>query len=110
MSHHYEFTEGIKVVQKVFCSLVFFLVQYLFLFICFDLFSFCRLKEAIEIALQLSPKHNVLDGFSQNHRIRSPLGSVQSNIIFDESNMMPKEMMVEARLKAFDLNYDIFEV
>lgn len=40
----------------------------------------------------------------------SPLGSVQSNIIFDATDTLPKEVMLETTLKVFDYNYDIFEV
>uniref|UniRef100_A0A3B4VIY8 Apolipoprotein B n=1 Tax=Seriola dumerili TaxID=41447 RepID=A0A3B4VIY8_SERDU len=52
----------------------------------------------------------VFDGMSQNYKINSPLGSVQSNIIFDGSDTLPKEVMLETTLKVFDYNYDIFEV
>lgn len=62
------------------------------------------------MVLQPNPKNGVLDGLSQNYKVSSPLGSVQSNIVFDDRNTMPKEMMMEATLEAFDFNYDIFEV
>lgn len=62
------------------------------------------------MVLQTTPKNGVLDGLSQNYRINSPLGSVHSNIIFNDRNTMPKEMMMEATLEAFDINYDILEV
>uniref|UniRef100_A0A3B4XVK3 Apolipoprotein B n=1 Tax=Seriola lalandi dorsalis TaxID=1841481 RepID=A0A3B4XVK3_SERLL len=47
---------------------------------------------------------------SQNYKINSPMGSVQSNIIFDGRDTLPKEVMLETTLKVFDYNYDIFEV
>ncbi|XP_070836043.1 apolipoprotein B-100 isoform X2 [Chaetodon trifascialis] len=71
-----------------------------------------RLRDHIELALndQLSPTNKVFDGMSHNYKIDSPLGSVQSNIIFDAMNTIPKEVMLETKLKVSDYNYDIFEV
>ncbi|XP_074517715.1 apolipoprotein B-100 isoform X1 [Sebastes fasciatus] len=71
-----------------------------------------QLREYIELALtdQLSPTNEVFDGKSSNYRIESPLGSVQSNIIFDAMDTLPKEVMLETTLKVFDYSYDIFEV
>ncbi|XP_070776697.1 apolipoprotein B-100 [Enoplosus armatus] len=68
-----------------------------------------QLWEHIELALenQLSPANG---GISRNYKIDSPLGSVQSNIIFDATDTLPKEVMLETTLKVFDYNYDIFEV
>ena len=73
---------------------------------------FYRLREDIEAALQgdLSPNDVIYDGLSRNYRIDSPLGSIQSNIILDGKNTLPKEIMLEATLKAFDYKYDFFEV
>lgn len=59
---------------------------------------------------QLSPTNKAFDGMSHNYKIDSPLGSVQSNVIFDAANTLPKEVMLETTLKVFDYNYDIFEV
>ncbi|XP_037341646.2 apolipoprotein B-100 [Pungitius pungitius] len=69
-----------------------------------------QLKEYIESALrdQLLPK--VFNGMSINCKMDSPLGSVQSNIIFDGTDTLPKEMMLETTLNVFNYNYDIFEV
>lgn len=47
---------------------------------------------------------------SGNYKIATPFGSVQSNIIFDAANTLPKEVMLETTLKVFDYNYDVFEV
>uniref|UniRef100_A0A3Q1CD90 Vitellogenin domain-containing protein n=1 Tax=Amphiprion ocellaris TaxID=80972 RepID=A0A3Q1CD90_AMPOC len=70
------------------------------------------LREYIDLALkdELSPPNKVFDGMSRNYKINSPLGSIQSNMIFDDRDTLPKEMMLETTLKAFDYNYDIFEV
>ncbi|XP_072221414.1 apolipoprotein B-100 [Leuresthes tenuis] len=70
------------------------------------------LREDIEAALQgdLSPNDVIYDGLSRNYKVDSPLGSIQSNIILDGKNTLPKEMMLEATLKAFDNKYDFFEV
>uniref|UniRef100_A0A8C2XEB4 Apolipoprotein B n=1 Tax=Cyclopterus lumpus TaxID=8103 RepID=A0A8C2XEB4_CYCLU len=71
-----------------------------------------QLKGHIELALrdQLPPTNKVFDGMSRNCKIDSPLGSVQSNIIFDTTDTLPKELMLETTLKVFNFNYDIFEV
>ncbi|XP_051252201.1 apolipoprotein B-100 [Dicentrarchus labrax] len=71
-----------------------------------------ELRDYIELALkdQVSPTNKVFDGMSHNYKTDSPLGSVQSNIIFDATNTLPKEVMLETTLKVFDYNYDIFEV
>lgn len=57
----------------------------------------------------LPPTNKAFDGMSCNYKIASPLGSAQSNIIFDRDTL-PKEVMLETTLKVFDYNYDIFEV
>ncbi|KAM9341244.1 apolipoprotein B-100 [Symphorus nematophorus] len=69
-------------------------------------------REYIESALndQPSDTNNIFDGMSRNRKIDTPLGSVQSNIIFDGTDTLPKEMMLETTLKVFDYSYDIFEV
>lgn len=59
---------------------------------------------------QLSTTNKTFDGMSHSYKMDSPLGSVQGNVIFDASNTLPKEMMLETTLKVFDYNYDIFEV
>ncbi|XP_032355767.1 apolipoprotein B-100 [Etheostoma spectabile] len=71
-----------------------------------------QLREYIELALrdQPSPANKVFAGMSSNYKIDSPLGSVQSNIIFDATDTLPKEVMLETTLKVFDYNYDIFEI
>nr|XP_046268549.1 apolipoprotein B-100 isoform X3 [Scatophagus argus] len=71
-----------------------------------------QFKEYIKLALneQLSATNKAFDGMSRNYKINSRLGSVQSNIIFDAMNTLPKEVMLETTLKVFDYNYDIFEV
>ncbi|XP_030615071.1 apolipoprotein B-100 [Archocentrus centrarchus] len=70
------------------------------------------LREYIELALngQLSPTGTVFDGMSRNYKMASSLGSIQSNIIFDGRDTLPKEMMLETTLKVFDYSHDIFEV
>ncbi|XP_018553179.1 apolipoprotein B-100 [Lates calcarifer] len=70
-----------------------------------------QLREYIELAMKdhLPPTNKAFDGMSCNYKIASPLGSAQSNIIFDRDTL-PKEVMLETTLKVFDYNYDIFEV
>ncbi|XP_041668257.1 apolipoprotein B-100 [Cheilinus undulatus] len=65
------------------------------------------LKEYIDSALQ---DVAVADGMSQNFKLDSSLGSVQGNIIRDDMNTLPKEVMLETTLKVFDYTFDIFEV
>ncbi|XP_053192306.1 apolipoprotein B-100 [Scomber japonicus] len=52
----------------------------------------------------------VYGGRSRNYKIDTPLGSVRSNAIFDATNTLPKEVMLEATLKVLDYNHNIFEV
>lgn len=59
---------------------------------------------------QLSPTGAIFDGVSRNYKLDSSLGSIQSNVIFDGSDTLPKEVMLETTLKVFDYSYDIFEV
>ncbi|KAM4724117.1 apolipoprotein B-100 [Anableps anableps] len=71
-----------------------------------------ELRELIEVALQdqLWSTNTMFNGLSKNYKLSSPLGSVQSNVIFDDKNTLPKEMKLEVSLKAFDHSYDMFEV
>ncbi|CAJ1074177.1 apolipoprotein B-100 [Xyrichtys novacula] len=64
-------------------------------------------KEYIESAFQYSPQ---VKSMSANYKLDSPLGSIQSNIIVDSTNSLPKEVMLETTLKVFDYNCDIFQV
>uniref|UniRef100_UPI003AAA740B apolipoprotein B-100 n=1 Tax=Centroberyx gerrardi TaxID=166262 RepID=UPI003AAA740B len=70
-----------------------------------------QFKNYIELALkdQLSPTNEFI-GMSRNYKMETPLASVQGNIIFDPTDTLPKEVMLETTLKVFDYNYDIFEV
>lgn len=54
--------------------------------------------------------NEVIDGKSRNYNIESPLGSLSVNIIFDATNTLPKEVMLETTLNVFNYSYDIFEV
>uniref|UniRef100_A0A3B4FGW7 Apolipoprotein Ba n=1 Tax=Pundamilia nyererei TaxID=303518 RepID=A0A3B4FGW7_9CICH len=71
-----------------------------------------QLREYTESALNGQPSLTgaIFDGMSRNYKLDSSLGSIQSNIIFDGSDTLPKEMMLETTLKVFDYSYDIFEV
>ncbi|CAN9502027.1 unnamed protein product [Ophioblennius macclurei] len=51
----------------------------------------------------------VLTGVSSNYKLKSPLGSIQTNFIFD-GDALPKEMTLGGNLKIFEEDYDIFEV
>lgn len=53
---------------------------------------------------------NIDYGRSHHYKIDTPLGSVQSNVIFDSANTLPKEVMLETTLKVLDYNHNIFEV
>lgn len=71
-----------------------------------------RLRNLIEEALGelLSSSHHPSGSTSRNHIVATSMGSLQSNIIFDGANTLPKEVMLETTLKVLDYNYDIFEV
>lgn len=47
---------------------------------------------------------------SRNYKVDSPFGSIQSNVICNESTPIAKEVMMKTTLKVFDSTYDIFEV
>nr|XP_033967462.1 apolipoprotein B-100 isoform X2 [Pseudochaenichthys georgianus] len=63
-----------------------------------------------DIELVLEDTNTLVDGMSSHYKIESVLGSIQSNIIFNATDTLPKEVMLETTLKVFDYNYDIFEV
>ncbi|KAF3844295.1 hypothetical protein F7725_007458 [Dissostichus mawsoni] len=63
-----------------------------------------------DIELVLADTNTLVDGMSSHYKIDSALGSIQSNIIFNATDTLPKEVMLETTLKVFDYNYDIFEV
>ncbi|XP_063764989.1 apolipoprotein B-100 isoform X2 [Eleginops maclovinus] len=63
-----------------------------------------------DIELALADTNTVVEGMSNYYEIDSALGSIQSKIIFDATDTLPKEVMLETTLKVFDYNYDIFEV
>ena len=47
---------------------------------------------------------------SGSYRLETPLGSVQTNLIFDGADTLPKEVMLETTLRVLDFREDIFEV
>ena len=47
---------------------------------------------------------------SNNYKLETPIGSVQSNFIFDGANTLPKEVMLETTLRVLGFRQDIFEV
>lgn len=71
-----------------------------------------RFGEDIILALsdQLSTTKEMSDDKSHNFREDYAFGSVQSDIIFDDMNTLPKEVTLTTILNGFDENYDIFEV
>ncbi|KAM3871405.1 apolipoprotein B-100 [Diretmus argenteus] len=71
-----------------------------------------QFRKYVEAALehQLSTANTGFIGMSRNYKIETPLASAQGSIIFDPTNTLPKEVMLETTLKVFDYNYDIFEV
>ncbi|KAG7508735.1 apolipoprotein B-100-like [Solea senegalensis] len=58
--------------------------------------------------------HNDFTTKSRNYKLgmgdESVQAAMQGNVIFDSSNRMPKEVMLETTLKAFGYNMDIWEV
>ncbi|KAM8833273.1 apolipoprotein B-100 isoform 1-T1 [Synchiropus picturatus] len=65
--------------------------------------------EFIASSLNDQPQNKIF-GMSRNFKSDLPLGSVQSNVIFDSTNTLPKELMLETTLKVFDYNDNVFEV
>uniref|UniRef100_A0A672I0G0 Apolipoprotein Ba n=1 Tax=Salarias fasciatus TaxID=181472 RepID=A0A672I0G0_SALFA len=72
-----------------------------------------NIRTSIDAGLKLWHQLNNLlfhnDRMSGNYKLDSPLGSVQTNIIFD-NDAFPKEMTLGGNLKVFDDDYDVFEV
>lgn len=50
------------------------------------------------------------DDKSRNVRVDYSFGSIQSDIIFDEMNSLPKEVTLKTMLNVYDKSYDILEV
>lgn len=71
-----------------------------------------RFGEEILLALshRLSLTKKMSSDKSRNYRLDYAFGSMQSNIIYDDMNTLPKEVTSRTILNAFDKNYDIFEV
>ncbi|XP_034531344.1 apolipoprotein B-100 [Notolabrus celidotus] len=69
-----------------------------------------EMKEVIEYSERALQDYIEVNGMSANRKLDSPLGSVQSNMILDNVNTLPKEVMLETTLKVFDYEYDFFEV
>ncbi|XP_038144044.1 apolipoprotein B-100 isoform X1 [Cyprinodon tularosa] len=71
-----------------------------------------EIKELIEASLKdkLTSTNTEFNRLSKNYKLSSQLGSIQSSVIFDGRNTLPKELKLEAALKAFHQSYDLFEV
>lgn len=58
--------------------------------------------------------HNDFTTKSRNYKLgvahESMAASVEGNVIFDPSSMLPREMLLETTLKAFGYSMDIWEV
>lgn len=70
-----------------------------------------RAKDYILKAVQGDASFNTMDftKFSRNYKIEVPLvGSVESNMIFDSANYMPREVILATTLDNF--NAEILEV
>ncbi|XP_072553083.1 apolipoprotein Bb, tandem duplicate 1 [Salminus brasiliensis] len=67
-----------------------------------------ELRQKILDALQGNEIGNVMDPtkFSRNYRI----GSLEGNMIFEEANKLPREIILEMTLNAFGYDIDMFEV
>lgn len=61
---------------------------------------------------QLSPTNKLgqHDGMSCNYKRDFPFGSIQGNIIWNGRSPVAREVMLKTALKAFDYNFDLFEV
>lgn len=58
--------------------------------------------------------HNDYTTKSRNYKLgvahESMQAAIQGNIVFDPSNQLPREVLLETTLKAFGFNLDIWEV
>ncbi|CAB1331056.1 unnamed protein product, partial [Coregonus sp. 'balchen'] len=65
----------------------------------------------IEEALQ-DHQHSVnpFTTMSRNYKMDTAMGSIKSNMIFDSTPSLPKEVLLETTLKAFGYNGDMLEV
>nr|XP_057933173.1 apolipoprotein B-100 isoform X2 [Doryrhamphus excisus] len=64
---------------------------------------------ALALKDQLSAANEAITGTSRNYQMDSPLGSVRGNIIWDASDTLPREVILETTLRVLDSNYDVFE-
>ncbi|KAM6906389.1 apolipoprotein Bb, tandem duplicate 1 [Lycodopsis pacificus] len=67
-----------------------------------------KLREKIQGALQGNEVGDTMDPtkFSRNYKI----GSVEGNMIFEDTSYLPKEVMLEMTLKAFGYDIDMMEI
>ncbi|CAL8271230.1 unnamed protein product [Merluccius merluccius] len=69
------------------------------------------MRQHVEMAWQGKPSSTFMgSSASDNYKLETPIGSVQSNFIFDGANTLPKEVMLETTLRVLDFRQDIFEV
>ncbi|XP_064159415.1 apolipoprotein B-100 isoform X1 [Anguilla rostrata] len=72
-----------------------------------------KLQDALEN--QAGPQFLDMFKLSHNYKMETPSRipiqtSMESNMIFDSTGYMPRELMLDTTLKAFGYNYDMFEV
>uniref|UniRef100_A0A8C5DVG6 Vitellogenin domain-containing protein n=1 Tax=Gouania willdenowi TaxID=441366 RepID=A0A8C5DVG6_GOUWI len=69
------------------------------------------LKDYIKEAFKDGSLSNqIFHEMSLNYKANSPLGSIESNILFDGVDSLPKEMTLGSTLKLFEEDFDLFEV
>ncbi|XP_056447304.1 apolipoprotein B-100 isoform X2 [Gadus chalcogrammus] len=70
-----------------------------------------RMRSNVEAAWRGQPSSSFRGpSTSGSYRLETPLGSVQTNLIFDGADTLPKELMLETTLRVLDFREDIFEV
>ncbi|XP_064809610.1 apolipoprotein B-100 isoform X1 [Oncorhynchus masou masou] len=70
-----------------------------------------QIRQYIEEALQ-DHQHpaNPFTTMSRNYKMDTAMGSMKGNMIFDSTDSLPKEVLLETTLKAFGYNSDMLEV
>uniref|UniRef100_A0A8L0DVA8 Apolipoprotein B n=1 Tax=Oncorhynchus mykiss TaxID=8022 RepID=A0A8L0DVA8_ONCMY len=70
-----------------------------------------QIRQYIEEALQ-NHQHpaNPFTTMSRNYKMDTAMGSMKGNMIFDSTDSLPKEVLLETTLKAFGYNSDMLEV
>ena len=68
------------------------------------------MRSSVEEAWRDQPSSPGGSGTSGHYRLETPLGSVQSQLLFDGTDTLPREVMLETTLRVLGFKQDLFEV